>query len=66
MDRVTLARARAAAKFYPGLRLILLGPRPPWWRRLWNWTRRGFRKPPPPPTVTVVAIDYDAGIVEVR
>lgn len=54
-----------ASRFEPGMTLHFSTGPGPWWRRLWHWIKRGFRKPPPPPTITVTGVDARAGVVTI-
>lgn len=53
------------SRYEVGDRLVFAAPPLRWWRRLWRWIRRGFRRAPPPPILTVVAVNQDAGVITV-
>lgn len=59
---ITLANPADAAKYDVGDRLVF-AVYVPWWRRLWRWIKRGFRKPPPPPPLAVMGVDCGNGVV---
>jgi len=60
---VTLANPDDYGRFEAGDVIVFSAGRPRWWKRLWRWMRRGFRKPPPPPRYVVTAVS--AGTIEI-
>lgn len=54
-----------SSKFIRGQPIVFVGGPPVWWRRLWRYMRRGFRRAQPPITLTVTAVDRESGTIEI-
>lgn len=53
---LTLANPSDALRYEAGEIITFSAGPPRWWKRLWRWMRRGFRKAPPPPRYVVTAV----------